>query len=233
MEDTICAILVLLICSTTSFTLSQAQFLDIGNILKCFSGNVDISCMPQITQSASDGQISVSPGCCKAILDFDEDCASSAFAPIPFFYPLLKSHCIKKTKPTPACQCSSSLTPSPTSLKNPPPSQKSPPSIPETTTLPIHIPPPRPQEPLPFDLKPVPLPNVVVGDHVGNGCWQGSGSNKLCWTSKGHNVCCNLSRNKGQNCSGGREYDNYVEFCCMYFKDGSKKCYLVTPYYSY
>jgi hypothetical protein len=224
-KDTICATLVLLICSTTCFTLSQALFLDIGNILKCFSGDdVDISCMPEITQSANDGKISVSPGCCKAILDFDEDCASSAFAPIPFFYPLLKAHCTQKTKPTPSCQCpSSSSTPSPPSLKNPP-SQKSPPSIP----------PPPPQKPLPFDLKPVPLPNVHVieGSNGRNGCWQGTGNNKLCWTSKGHNVCCILVRHKGQNCSNGKEFDNYEEVCCTHVKDGSNKCYRVTPYYS-
>ncbi|GMY35752.1 hypothetical protein FCV25MIE_30994 [Fagus crenata] len=221
-KDTLCAILVLLICSTTCFTLSQAQFLDIGNILRCFSGNVDISCAPQITQSANDGKISVSPGCCKAILEFDEDCASTAFAPIPFFYPLMKEHCTQKTKPTPACQCPSSSStpsspPSSPSLKNPP-SQKSPT-------------PPHSEKGLPFDLKPVTLPNVVGGGS--SGCWEGSGSNNLCWTSKGHDVCCTLIRDKGRNCSNGKEYDTYEETCCMYLKDGTKKCYQVTPYYSY
>ena len=104
----------LLVCSTTCFAQSQARNLnadelsqlsskltrtttpqvpDTNTILKCFSGCVDSSCVPQIFQFMSSRKISVSPGCCKAMLEFDEECASNAFETVPFFYPLLKQHC--------------------------------------------------------------------------------------------------------------------------------------------
>ena len=191
----------LLICSTTCFTQSQARNLnadelsqlsskltrtttpqvpDTNTILKCFLGFVDSSCVHEIFQSMSTRKISVSPVCCKAILEFDDECDSKAFETVPFFYPLLKQ------------RCSTHLTQKPIPHSSP---SSSPPNTPSSGNQPS----------LPFELKPVQLPLVYGG---GEGCWQGSGNNYRCWGSKGNNisgVCCNLVRFRGKDCSTGRK----------------------------
>ncbi|KAL4654213.1 hypothetical protein ACB092_01G361900 [Castanea dentata] len=252
----------LLICLTTCFTQSQARNLnadelsqlsskltrttapqvpDTNTILKCFSGLVDSSCVPEIFQSISSRKISVSPGCCKAILELDEECVSNAFETVPFFYPLLKQHCsthlTQKSIPYSSPSSSSSSTSTQPSSKNlalkqDPPSNPST-SSPVQSASPPNTPSSGNQTSLPFELKPVQLPLVYGGDE---GCWQGSGNNYRCWGSKENNisgVCCNLVRFRGKDCSTGREYDNINERCCMQFNDGShNKCIEVTPYYS-
>ena len=180
-------------------------------------------------------------GCCKSILELDEECASNAFETVPFFYPLLKQHCsthlTQKSIPysSPSSSSSSSTSTLPSS-KNPPLKQD-PPSNPSTSSpvqsaSPPNTPSSGNQPSLPFELKPVQLPLVYGG---GEGCWQGSGNNYRCWGSKGNNisgVCCNLVRFRGKDCSTGRECDNVNERCWQFNNGSQNKCIEVTPYYS-
>ena len=135
--------------------------------------------MPEIFQSMSSRKISVSLGCCKAILELDEECASNAFETVPFFYPLLKQHCsthlTQKLIPHSSPSSSSSSTSTPPSSKNAPlkqdPSSNPSTSSPVQSASPPNTPSSGNQPSLPFELKPVQLPLVYGG---GEGCWQGS-----------------------------------------------------------